>query len=138
MRLKTNSIMTESEKDNILDDESKGISNEINTKSTDSADKKQKKVKKPVRFTVDWPYQDFTREFNPILKKNRIPFIAINVLKIWIKRFVFYKDPDPEWFSISLNNDRVVADFKFELDALRCEKLFLDIKNFGFPKKQEF
>ena len=91
-------------------------------------------VEKSDLFYVRVMKKDFTKEHNPVLKKNRIDYIPTNILKVWIKRHIMYYKGDDEYFGISEENNEIVVWFKYEEDCSDCEKLFKQIKENGFPR----
>lgn len=95
---------------------------------------------KVLTYSVEWTYRDFMREYNEHLRKNRIPYISVGILSVWIKRHIFHNNMDADWFKIevvegeNVRDNKILCTFKFENDAIKCERLFLEIKNKGFPK----
>ena len=78
---------------------------------------------KTEKYFVNVPIIDYSKEGNKMLKSKRIDKISLNILMVWLNRFIVQADhhKNTDWFGVHIEDDQYKFWFKFEKDATRAE-----------------
>ena len=91
------------------------------------------------KFFVSVPIANYTKEGNELFRIKRVPFLTLNILLLWLNRFVVHAEShkNSEWFGGSEENGNFVFWFKLEKDAKKAENLLQHIKDNLVPSHSQ-